>query len=578
MTKRFCLFILSLAALLCSMVNGAYAGGGDDDTTAPEPIGCGSAIMNAADPAVALENTARLHPDVYQRIMHPPSSPTPLMKTATGVGDQWTFNVYNQATNSYDQVTGVLQFAGKYARIWVDQNATNVTPAVVLQLAHALDTATVTGSRNPDQCIIQNDVDVFGPIPLNTWKSDHMTEFLLTDIQDNIAGAAILGFFYQVDQDTRSSVSNHMNILYIDSKEGLQGGVNSLLSTVAHEFQHLLHYARNKNSETMYNEGCSEDASILNGYMDRANSNFMANTNVDLFRWSNGSSQVLADYERAMTFMHYLQEQFGEQFLYQLVGEPSTGMTRIDKTLAKIGSSSNYKTILENFAIANFLRKNSDLVYNYELPIKSGGTPRIQKSFILPNYAADTTYSLQRLGAMYVGYNNPSKLAEGVTVHVSAPSSFTLMVVLYRNSEVEVRRLGGTGDYTISDWRPYDKFVFVIVNTSTSTQSVKFTTQRIALGVENQTLAPAADLALKAMPNPFMGSTMLHFTTTESGPVSLKIFDATGEQVASLVDGDRFEVGEHDLVFEPGDLPNGYYVARLVQGDRTATQSMILLK
>jgi hypothetical protein len=85
-------------------------------------------------------------------------------------------------------------------------------------------------------------------------------------------------------------------------------------------------------------------------------------------------------------------------------------------------------------------------------------------------------------------------------------------------------------------------------------------------------------MGMSAVPNPFVGSTMIHFTTAANGPVTLTIFDAQGREVSTPIDGENFEAGAHDVVFEAGDLPNGYYLARLRQGDRVITQSMVLLK
>lgn len=588
MTKWFPLRALFVCSLLAAAAVSVRAGGVGDGTTTDaadggdqsteQPAGCGTAIMNQVDPAEALANTARLHPDIYQKMIAPKSGNPMLMKRTAGDDVQWTFNVLNQAGNNYDQVTANLKFTGKYARIWVDTSVTIVTPAMLQQLARALDTSTVATSRNPKQGIIQNDIDIAGPVPENVWMGDHMTEFLLTNIQSNIVGASILGFFYRIDQDPNDPASNHMNILYINAPAGVQAGMTSLLSTLAHEFQHLLHYPRNKYSELLYNEGCSEDASIINGYMDRGNSQFMGNTNVDLFRWSSGSALVTADYERAMTFVHYLREQFGESFYYDLIGEQTTGIERIDRTLAKHGIQTNSSTILEDFAVANLLRTNSNAVYGYQTAIKSGGTPKMAKSFAHPNYPADTTLSLERYGTVYLAYTNSAKLTQGVKLHLSGGNPFTATAILYQGTNIEVRHLGGGGDYTIGSVKPYDKIVLALVNTSSSSQMLDVASTQVALGVEDMAMTSTAGMALATAPNPFVGSTMLHFSIAESGPVTLKIFDSRGQQVSSLVEGDRFEAGSHDVVFEAGDLPNGYYVARLTQGERTVTQSLILLK
>src|SRR5205823_11173394 len=124
----------------------------------------------------------------------------------------------------------------------------------------------------------------------------------------------LAGYFYPYDQQDVAG-SNRMNLLYIDDNEGLNGQTNqiptagsqnatisSLLNTLAHEYQHLIHYGRRSGSEIVYNEGCSEEASILNGYQNRANTLYYKNTNVSMFSWpspdeTNGDV-ILGAYER----------------------------------------------------------------------------------------------------------------------------------------------------------------------------------------------------------------------------------------------------------------------------------------
>lgn len=552
---------------------------GDSSARPRKTVVCGTAIVTAADRTVTLANTARLHPALYRKMMAGKRLRDAQLSGASD--DRHTFNVYNGSTDSYDEITGRLAFTGRYVRIWVDTQATDITPAVILQLARGLDTATIEGSRNPNQGIIQNDLDVFGPVPLNTWKGDHMTEFLLTDIQDDIVDGDLLGFFNPADQDPDDPASNQMNILYIDSKEGLQGGLNELLSTVAHEFQHLLHFARNPGGGQFYNEGCSEEASILNGYMDRGNPQFMANTNIDLFHWSLSSSMVTADYERAMTFMHYLHEQFGDQFLYDFVGEMESEIDRIDWTLLQVGSSLTSTTVLENFAVANLLKTSQVPAYAYRNPIQPSATPRMTRTYTLPIAASDMIYSIERLGSLYLAYTNPSMLAQGVKLRLGSNNGFlpfTAIAILYRDTMVTVRRLGGAGEYTLGDSRPYDRIVLAIVNASSYSQEIEVTAQPVTLGVDALSAEDDGSAMLDLLPNPSRGATTFRFASSGSAPATMKIFDARGEEVSTVLDGERFESGTHQVIFDAGNLPSGSYVVRFTQGMTRIFRSMIVVR
>lgn len=78
-------------------------------------------------------------------------------------------------------------------------------------------------------------------------------------------------------------------------------------------------------------------------------------------------------------------------------------------------------------------------------------------------------------------------------------------------------------------------------------------------------------------PNPFNPSTTILFSLPESRKVSLKIYDVTGRQVATLVNGWR-KAGYHEVTFNGSDLASGIYLYRIETADYVAFAKMILLK
>jgi hypothetical protein len=90
--------------------------------------------------------------------------------------------------------------------------------------------------------------------------------------------------------------------------------------------------------------------------------------------------------------------------------------------------------------------------------------------------------------------------------------------------------------------------------------------------------APAAPLALHALPNPFNPKTTLRFTLPEAGRATLTVHDASGRLVATPADG-RFEAGAHAVVWAPGaGTPSGLYLATLRAGGAAASEKLVLLK
>jgi hypothetical protein len=78
-------------------------------------------------------------------------------------------------------------------------------------------------------------------------------------------------------------------------------------------------------------------------------------------------------------------------------------------------------------------------------------------------------------------------------------------------------------------------------------------------------------------PNPFNPSTSIKFSVPATGLVSLKVFDITGKEVTTLVDG-NIEQGEHEVIFNASHLASGVYFYKLISDSFTEVKKMILVK
>jgi len=94
---------------------------------------------------------------------------------------------------------------------------------------------------------------------------------------------------------------------------------------------------------------------------------------------------------------------------------------------------------------------------------------------------------------------------------------------------------------------------------------------------------PQAGLALQpADPNPFLGSTRLHYRTGEAADVLLQVFDASGRLVRTLVRGTQ-PAGDHTAVWDGRDgaarpVAAGLYFSRLQVGHEVLTEKVILAR
>ncbi|MCK9409863.1 MAG: T9SS type A sorting domain-containing protein, partial [Bacteroidetes bacterium] len=96
--------------------------------------------------------------------------------------------------------------------------------------------------------------------------------------------------------------------------------------------------------------------------------------------------------------------------------------------------------------------------------------------------------------------------------------------------------------------------------------------------VEVKIAAPAVFALSQNYPNPFNPSTTISFTLQHTGLTTLKVYDAIGREVATLVN-EVLEAGVyHQKQFNAGNLASGVYFARLTSGAQTQMKKLLLMK
>jgi hypothetical protein len=96
-------------------------------------------------------------------------------------------------------------------------------------------------------------------------------------------------------------------------------------------------------------------------------------------------------------------------------------------------------------------------------------------------------------------------------------------------------------------------------------------------GLVNPELLPR-NMDLKAnYPNPFNGNTTLTYELARPEEVRLSIYDAKGELVKRLVNT-RMPAGNHEIAWNPKNLPSGTYFPRLETRSRVDTGKILFVK
>jgi len=78
-------------------------------------------------------------------------------------------------------------------------------------------------------------------------------------------------------------------------------------------------------------------------------------------------------------------------------------------------------------------------------------------------------------------------------------------------------------------------------------------------------------------PNPFNPKTIINFQLSMINYVKLKVFDALGRQVTTLVD-EKLSSGSYEVEFDAGNYPSGIYYYKLEAGSFSEVRKMILVK
>ncbi|MHB1688687.1 MAG: T9SS type A sorting domain-containing protein [Ignavibacteriaceae bacterium] len=94
----------------------------------------------------------------------------------------------------------------------------------------------------------------------------------------------------------------------------------------------------------------------------------------------------------------------------------------------------------------------------------------------------------------------------------------------------------------------------------------------------NEINNPPKEYALFAnYPNPFNPSTIISYQIPKDELVTLKVFDALGREVKTLVNEFKFQ-GKYSVSFDASKLASGVYFYQLRSGDFVSIKKMILLK
>jgi immune inhibitor A len=237
------------------------------------------------------------------------------------IGAEQSFWVNNEDTHSYFQSTATLRYVTPHVYFWVE-NGVTYDQQDVENLVDAFENK-----------IYPTDREFFG----SEWTPGVDDDPHIYILYTSGLGSYVAGYYYSPDEYNPlvRQYSNAHEMFYINSSESLSDDYT--YGTLAHEFQHMIHWYQDRNESSFMNEGFSELATFINGY-DNGGFDRIYLTNPDsinLTDWSGSTGDNTEHYGASFIFVTYFLDRFGEDITKALVHDQQNGLDSMDDVLAK---------------------------------------------------------------------------------------------------------------------------------------------------------------------------------------------------------------------------------------------------
>lgn len=315
---------------------------------------------SATDPASLAQYNAQL----VTRTLRPVANPYALAQRLAGrpsgrvacaatasppeeqVGDERSFWIINNSQDGYHRVRARLDYVTPLLYVYVQDGAA-VDGLALKNAADQFEAANYGLDRG-----------VFGP----QWSLGPNHDAHITLL--NVRGLGpVGGYFSSADEypSAISAYSNQRQMLYLNLSAAPPGSP-SYQATLAHEFQHMIHWWARPADPSWVNEGMSVLAQRLNGLpvggLERAWLDAPQTAAVN--GWTDDAGTNQARYGAAYAFMDYLYERYGgTRFMRAIMANGKQVPQAFDDALAAQKSHDHFNDAYARFALAALLNDPS---------------------------------------------------------------------------------------------------------------------------------------------------------------------------------------------------------------------------
>ncbi len=234
------------------------------------------------------------------------------------VGDQQQFWVSNVDTNQNFQIHATLKYITAHSYFW-SQDGVEINQ-------NDMKTLMDTFENN----IYPTDREFFG----SEWTPGVDNDPHVYVVYTRGTGASNAGYFSTPDE-YNPLVHKYSNghEMFVFNADNIALGDQYTYGTLAHEFQHMIHWNLDRNEDTWMNEGFSVLAEYLNGYPAVFDFDYVRNPDLNLTDWLPDPGANGPHYGESFLFLTYFLDRFGDKATQALVKDQENGLTSVDDTL-----------------------------------------------------------------------------------------------------------------------------------------------------------------------------------------------------------------------------------------------------
>ena len=281
-----------------------------------------------------------------------PNAPRTTTKRTYRTGDQDTFTVFDLELKQPYRVTATVVAVTPHLYMFADNNY-GASRAALAGLADQFENRVYPTTRQ-----------FFGQEDSPGVDNDPHLVILNTPLK-------LASGYFSSDDVLLHSVnpnSNEREMFYIATNPTAS---DAYLSTLAHEFQHMIEYKSLPNQDIWLNEGSSVLSQVLNGYGSGGlEVPFLNQPNTQLDTWACSACGTTRYYGGGYSWLSYLKDHLGFETVRSIAqnGQGLTGFNAVDYALYANGHpDQTSETILKSFVLANYFnRRTADKAYNYD--------------------------------------------------------------------------------------------------------------------------------------------------------------------------------------------------------------------